>query len=92
MKSDDGGGDQNDGTLNHRRGKFRRSMSNVMSKATGFTSKSYRDFSKSRKGVTYSLLAIVLYLILCTVVFSQWIEEWNEVEALYFTVVTFTTV
>ena len=60
--------------------------------AQGFTSKGYSDFSSSTKAIVLSCLAIVLYLLLGTIVFATWIDGWTSVDALYYTVVTFTTV
>jgi len=60
--------------------------------AQGFTSKGYSDFSSSTKAIVLSCCAIVMYLLLGTIVFATWIDEWTHVDALYYTVVTFTTV
>eukprot|EP01083_Nonionella_stella_P274590 932156_1 len=60
--------------------------------AQGFTSKGYSDFSSSTKAIVLSCLAIVLYLLLGTIVFATWTDGWTSVDALYYTVVTFTTV
>ena len=35
---------------------------------------------------------ILLYLVIGTAVFATWMEDWNAIDAVYFTVATFTTV
>jgi len=59
--------------------------------ADGFTSHGYSDFSSSRKAMLLSIAAFLLYTIIGTVVFTTW-AGWSTVDALYYTVATFTTV
>uniref|UniRef100_A0A7S3VE58 Potassium channel domain-containing protein n=1 Tax=Chaetoceros debilis TaxID=122233 RepID=A0A7S3VE58_9STRA len=58
----------------------------------GFTAHGYSDFSSSRKAMLMSIAAFLLYTIIGTVVFANWVDGWSTVDALYYTVATFTTV
>ncbi len=58
----------------------------------GFTSASYEEFSRSSKGLFLSLIAIFVYVVIGTISFGVWMDEWNAADALYYTVATFTTV
>jgi len=58
----------------------------------GFTDKSYEDYTHSKKAIIRALAIILLYLIIGTAVFAAWMEDWDAIDAVYFTVATFTTV
>jgi len=58
----------------------------------GFTGKSFQNYSSSRKAIIKASAVILLYLISGTTVFGLWMEDWNAIDAAYFTVATFTTV
>lgn len=51
----------------------------------------YHDFSRERSVIVMSALAFFGYLLLGTVAFSYFFEHWTPIDAMYFTVVTFTT-
>ena len=58
----------------------------------GFTDKSYEDYTRSKIAIIRAFAIILLYLIIGTAVFAAWMEDWNAIDAVYFTVATFTTV
>jgi len=59
----------------------------------GFTDKSYEDYTtRSKKAIIRAFAIILLYLVIGTAVFAAWMEDWNAIDAVYFTVATFTTV
>lgn len=57
----------------------------------GLTS-DFLNFTSSPKTVLMAFFLIVIYLISGTVIFYTWIEEWSAVDAIYFTICTFTTI
>lgn len=59
----------------------------------GFTDKSYEDYTRSKIAIIRAFAIILLYLVIGTAVFAAaWMEDWNAIDAVYFTVATFTTV
>mmetsp|Transcript_19410 Transcript_19410/g.28695 ORF Transcript_19410/g.28695 Transcript_19410/m.28695 type:complete len:346 (-) Transcript_19410:299-1336(-) len=46
----------------------------------------------AKKAIIRALAIILLYLIIGTAVFAAWMEDWDAIDAVYFTVATFTTV
>ena len=64
---------------------------NVVSQK-GFTEEEFTDFDSSRKAIGIAVVAISVYLLMGTLVFGLWVDGWTLVDALYYTVATFTTV
>ena len=56
----------------------------------GFDS-GYNNFSEKTSVIALSGLAFLAYLLLGTLAFSFYYEHWSPIDAMYFTVVTFTT-
>jgi hypothetical protein len=65
---------------------------NAMNQQTGFTGQEFEDFDSSKKAIGMAMVAIGAYLVLGTVVFGLWMDGWTAVDAVYYTVATFTTV
>lgn len=63
-----------------------------MNQQTGFTGQEFEDFDSSKKAIGMAMVAIGAYLVLGTVVFGLWMDGWTAVDAVYYTVATFTTV
>ena len=55
-------------------------------------SNEFMNFSQSRAAILIAIGSIAIYLALGTTVFGLWIEDWDVVDATYYTVATFTTV
>lgn len=62
------------------------------SKSTGLTGKDYEEFASSRRTIIMALVIVVAYIFIGALVFGLWVDGWSEVDAIYFTVATFTTV
>ncbi len=58
----------------------------------GFTSEKFTDFDSSQRAIGIAVVAILVYLLMGTLVFGLWVDGWTLVDALYYTVATFTTV
>ena len=71
-------------------------LMNVLNKITTRKDESltanYEDFDSSSKAIKIALFVIIMYLVIGTVVFDQWVDGWTGIDAVYFTVATFTTV
>jgi hypothetical protein len=52
----------------------------------------YQKYGTGAKSFNTSILAICLYLLIGSITYSVWVEDWNIIDAMYFTTVTFTTV
>ena len=53
--------------------------------------KGFDEFTEKTSVILLSLFAFVAYLLLGTFAFSYYFENWTPIDAMYFTVVTFTT-
>lgn len=62
------------------------------SKSKGFTGKDYEEFASSRRTIIMALGIVVTYIFIGALVFGLWVDGWSAVDAIYFTVATFTTV
>lgn len=78
--------------------KFRRSALAVMTTKkscvrdiTGF-SDNYVDESSNKQLFKSSILAVIAYILIGSLSFSVWMENWTFIDGMYFTAVTFTTV
>lgn len=58
----------------------------------GFSSETFQNFSSSKNTINWALLTMLLYMLLGTLVFRFWVDGWNTVDAMYYSVATFTTV
>ena len=65
-------------------------QSDSITKAKGF-SDDYQTVDSTSRALKLSLLAILLYSTFGTLTFAKWMD-WSTIDALYFTVITFTTV
>jgi hypothetical protein len=52
----------------------------------------FEAFNKSRKAMYICSAIVFFYIFTGTLVYTLWIKEWDVIDAMYFTVVTFTTV
>ena len=52
----------------------------------------YQTYESTSMSLILSLLAVLSYMLLGTITFASWMEEWTVIDAMYFTSVTFTTV
>lgn len=59
---------------------------------SGFTSEGFKDFDSSQAAIRMALAIMLAYLVIGTLVFGLWVEGWTSIDAMYFTVTTFTTV
>jgi hypothetical protein len=59
---------------------------------TSFSERGFQKFTTTRYATMIAFGVFLLYLILGTVVFAVWMEDWDAIDAAYFTVTTFTTV
>jgi hypothetical protein len=50
------------------------------------------NHQRGRKPLYISIIVLLAYLSLGTLVYTLWIEEWNIIDSLYFTVATLTTI
>lgn len=51
----------------------------------------YSSDRLQRLSVRKSIAAVLIYLILRTLIFGVWFDEWTFIDGMYFTVVSFTT-
>lgn len=58
----------------------------------GFSERGFQKFTSSRRAVWIAFAVFLLYLIVGIAVFAVWMDDWNAIDAAYFTVTTFTTV
>ena len=56
------------------------------------TAEALLDLKKSRRVLWYSILALLSYFFMGSLVFTLWLPDWNFVDAMYFTVATLSTV
>ncbi len=66
---------------------------NILKKLQGDNGfeKGYDEFTEKTSVILLSLFAFIAYLLLGTFAFSYYFENWTPIDAMYFTVVTFTT-
>lgn len=52
----------------------------------------FRALNNNKRAVYYCIAIVLLYIFIGTLTYSLWIPEWNAVDAMYFSVATFTTI
>ena len=62
------------------------------SKSTEFMGKDYKEFASSQRTIVMALGIVMTYIFIGALVFGLWVDGWSAVDAIYFTVATFTTV
>ena len=67
-------------------------LNKIKTKKNESLTANYEDFDSSSKAIQIALFVIIVYLVIGTVVFDQWVDGWTGIDAVYFTVATFTTV
>ena len=54
--------------------------------------KDYKEFASSQRTIVMALGIVMTYIFIGALVFGLWVDGWSAVDAIYFTVATFTTV
>ena len=52
----------------------------------------YKSYESTSNSLRNSILVVLAYILIGTITFSVWMEDWTVIDAMYFTSVTFTTV